>query len=251
MNPRFEHPQLLTASAGSRVFRAYDRNLQRDIALKRPLPAGDAALQREARALALIHHPGVVALLEAGSDAEGPYLCLEWLEGETLEKRLQQQLSESATQHLLRQVLHALDAVHSAGLAHADVKAENLIVAANGHATLIDFGNATPFQQSASGLVGSIHSMAPELFDQQPPGIASDLYAVGILAYQCLSGQLPFQGETKPQVITAHLRHLRTPLHQVCQVSPALEAWVETLMARAPNQRPASATEALALLPAN
>ncbi len=252
MHARFDVQEQIATGGYSRVFRTYDRQRQCQVALKRPLPGKEAALQHEVQVLQRLNHAHIVVLLESGRDAEGDFACLEWLQGQSLESRLQyQSLTEIATKALLRQLLSALAAVHAAGFAHADVKAENIFIADKAQAKLIDFGIAAPLQHKVEGLVGSTHFMAPELFDGQPPSVASDLYAVGVLAYQCLSGQLPFQGETKPQVITAHLRHWRTPLRELCPVSPALESWIETLMAPKPGLRPPSATVALEKLPAD
>lgn len=258
--PRFQLWEKVASTGLSGVWHAFDPQLDVEIALKRPhsphsrapeperAPSpglGEQALDREIRALRNLIHPHVVTLLDHGRDEDGRFLCLNWIDGESLEVRLARQpLTEAQTQALMRSLLSALSAVHSAGYAHGDIKAGNVIVDAKGHATLIDFGNATPLGTQAPDQVGSIHGMAPELFDGAPRSVASDLYATGVLAYQCLTGQFPFEGETKPQVIAAHVRHWRIPIARRCAISETFAEWIESLIATNPAQRPPSAEAA-------
>lgn len=253
-SPRF-HLRAKVASPGfSEVWRAYDHRLETEIALKRPAAtaqgqSGIDSLERELQALRHLQHPHLVSLLDDGTDETGRFLCLEWIHGETLDMRITRlPLTIDQTKALLRALLSGLSAVHATGFAHGDIKADNLILDAYGHATLIDFGNATPLGLPAPDKIGSIHAMAPELFEGQPRSVATDLYAAGVLAYHCVSGQLPFQGETKPQVITAHVRHLRVPLSQICPVPPAFDTWIEKMVSPDVSQRPASAEAARRLL---
>lgn len=249
------HLRAKVATTGlSQVWRAFDFRLEVEIALKRPaaLTDGDQghrqgleALEREYRALCYMHHPHIVPLLDGGSDNEGRFLCLQWVHGELLESRIERRpLNEDQALALMRSLLSALTAIHKAGYSHGDLKADNVIVDSFGHATLIDFGNAMPLGAQAPDQVGSLHAMAPELFASAPRSVATDLYALGVLAYHSLSGQLPFQGDTRPQVIAAHHRHWRKPLSELCAVSPALNEWIETMMSVVPAQRPATVLDA-------
>ena len=200
--------------------------------------------------MARIHHPNVVRLYEAGTDAQGPYLALEWLEGQTMEEQIERQPFDAAR---LRQVmiaaLEALAAIHQEGFVHGDVNATNVLLPVDGGVKMIDLGNARPLGacgpvEKDQANIGSVHSMAPELFSGRPPSVRSDLYALGVLAWHGLTQRYPFDGDTPAQVITAHLRLVAPPL----PVS-TLAAWVQSLLARDPAARPASAAEALHSLP--
>jgi len=231
------------------------RDLDRgvELAIKRPHSErrrAEEQLHREGEVLGHLRHEHIVALHEAGEDEQGCFLALEWIDGEPLSHVIERApLTAAALHGVLMPVLQALAAVHAAGFAHGDLNASNLLVRRDGFIKLIDFGNAWPLDDNevrtiTDPNVGSVHHMAPELFTGLPPAVPSDLYAIGVMAWQALSGDYPFDGETPAQVITAHLRQECPRL----QSSPYSD-WVHRLLSRDPGLRPASALEALQLLP--
>jgi serine/threonine protein kinase len=190
-------------------------------------------------------------VIEFGVDAEGAWLSKPWVEGSTVDALVPQHVqSEMACQKMVEQVLAALVATHAAGFAHADISTTNVLLCADGAVAMLDFGNATRLEAQGPHLTGSIYHMAPELFDHEPPSVRSDLYAVGVLAYFALTGVYPFIGDNAAQVITAHHRTRPVPVEQRCQISAGFARWVDQLLARQPDQRPASALMAIQQLAA-
>lgn len=243
------------ASGGySIIDQARDLDTGIELAIKRAQAGrvrAEEQLHREGCVLARLRHEHIVTLHEAGEDAQGGYLALEWIDGESLARRIEREPLNAATLPLLFiPLLEALEAVHDAGFAHADVNASNILVHLDGRLKLIDFGNAGALADTEARVmggpnVGSVHHMAPELFSGQPPTVRSDLYAVGVTAYHALTRLHPFEGDTPAQVITAHL-------HSYYPTLPpsAVSTWVHRLLSRDPAARPASAREALQTLTA-
>lgn len=245
MQPRFEILDLVHRSAFSTVERALDHQSGSTVALKRPLKPSDH-WQREALAFDRIPpHANLIRRLDEGSDERGPFRVLECITGPSLDSF---HADEPEARLILRSILHGLAAIHDNGFIHGDLSPANVLLPIEGAAKLIDLGTATPIAEATPNLVGSIHCMAPERFDNIPPSIASDIYAVGVIASHLLSGRYPFEGDTTAQIITAHHRQQRQPLRDQCAITPALEAWINHLLARDPAQRPSNAPQALALL---
>jgi len=245
MQSRFQILEHVSRSACSTVVRALDSRTGSEVALKRPITI-DAHWEREALAFALIPpHAHLIRRLDEGNDDHGPYRSLEWIDGPTLDGL---QCAEEQTRQILRGILTGLTAMHDAGFVHADLSPANVLLNTNGEAILIDFGNASPVTEATPHLVGTIQCMAPERFDNAPPSIAGDLYGIGVIAYRLLAGRYPFDGDTTAQIITAHHRHLCTPLGDLVTISESFNHWIGAMIARDPAHRHASAHEALASL---
>ncbi len=253
MTPRYQLISRVAESGFSTIDHAFDRERAVEVALKRPRRTskdGAGQFQTEMRVLGSVQHEHIISLLDTGSDELGSFLALEWIEGATLDQRIRDRaLTETELGAVLHPLLQALVFLHSAGFAHADLNASNIMISTSRHLKLIDFGNAAALadrqpRSLGDSNIGSIHHMAPELFSGQPPDVRSDLYAVGIIAFHALARRLPFDGENKAQIITAHLHQARPPLP-----SSSFDSWVGRLIARDPASRPASAGEALESLP--
>lgn len=241
MQPRFQILDLVHRSAFSTIERVLDHASGSTIALKRPLQHS-SHWQREAIALdGIAPHPNLTRRLSEGSNEFGPFRALEWIEGTTLDDLI---VDEVAARRVLRDILTGLDHLHRSGFIHSDVSPANVMLSQHGDAKLIDLGTAVLIAEATANLVGSIHCMAPERFDNVPPSIASDLYAVGIIGYHLLTGRYPFEGDTTAQIVTAHHRKAPTPLPPGSSLAPL----IDQLLARDPSQRPASAQDALNLL---
>ncbi|GEP42060.1 hypothetical protein BGE01nite_13510 [Brevifollis gellanilyticus] len=250
----FEVLQKIAESDRGGIYQARDRRDGRIIALKKfedlaRLPTWE----REAHALSTIRGDNVVKLMESGILPQGAYLALEWLEGESLDARASRDpLSLTEFARLTSQTLDALHSVHRAGFLHRDVKPANLQQGGDGIWTLIDFGESRPLGVSSrQPLVGSIHCMAPEQFEERHLDVRTDLYALGCTLFFALTSRFAHVGETTPEVMTSHLYPEPPALADARPDLPAsLVAWVEKLMSRLPGDRPQSCQEALRTLSA-
>ncbi|MGV9809806.1 serine/threonine-protein kinase [Micromonospora chersina] len=204
------------------VWRATDLVLGRPVAVKVLLPAlvSDpdfiARFRAEARIMASLRHPGVVQVFDCGEDelpdgGRADYLVMEFVAGEPLSRRIEAagQLEVGETMSIVAQVAQALHAAHTRGIVHRDVKPSNLLVQDDGTVVLVDFGvarstNVTSIT-STNAVPGTALYMAPEQAAGRPVSGATDVYALGAVAYCCLTGTPPFTGDNPLQVAVRHL----------------------------------------------
>ena len=265
MNERYDILAPLGAGGLGTVYRARDTQTGREVALKRILAGqtGDCgtavdALIREAQQQTQVQHPNIVAVHDFGVDATGGFIVMELVPGENLEDVIiRGALTAADFDALVRQSLAGVSAVHAQGILHLDLKPGNLMLERLPEGALrvkiLDFGLAKAAPQKGtlkappgSGLHGSVYFMAPEQFEATAVDVRTDLYALGCVFYYALTQQYPFGGETKPQVMVAHLHHRTQPLAALRPDLPTPTVqWVEWLINRTPANRPASAAEAL------
>ncbi|HET7196259.1 MAG TPA: protein kinase [Nocardioides sp.] len=246
------------------VWRANDTVLGRRVAVKllKTEYADDATFrsrfETEARHAASLHHPNVAAVYDfgeaqpAGSDVARPYLVMELVDGQPLSALLEpgQALDPDATRDLLAQAADALAAAHAAGIVHRDVKPANLLVTPDRTVKITDFGIARAAQGMSLTETGQVMGTPQYLSPEQAQGgiatPASDVYSLGVVAFECLAGHRPFVAETP--VATA-LAHLRDPVPELPDDVPAdLAAVVRRAMAKSPEDRFANAAELAAAL---
>jgi eukaryotic-like serine/threonine-protein kinase len=238
------------------VWRAADLVLGRQVAVKL-LPAGYAQhpetlarFRAEARHAAAVSHPGIAQIYDYGDASEGqpPFLVMELVDGRPLTQLLAAgPLGQERTLDLVTQVAAGLAAAHAAGLVHRDIKPGNLLVSASGTVKITDFGIAyaagsAPLTRTGT-VIGTPAYLAPERLSGAVAGPASDLYALGIVAYECLTGAVPFAG-TAMEVALAHLHQPLPPLPAA--VPGAVAILIADLTARDPAGRPASAADVAA-----
>ena len=192
--------------------------------------------------MATINHPGVVDIYDYGSDpAAGAYLVMEYVEGDALSRTLARvgRLTPARTMALVAQAADALHAAHQTGVVHRDVKPGNLLVRPNGTLVLTDFGIARSVgaaQLTAAGSVlGTASYISPEQAMGEQATALSDVYALGVVAYQCLAGRRPFEGENPLEIAMRHVREAPPPLPP--DIPPAVRAIVERAMAKQPAAR--------------
>ncbi len=266
MADRYKIYEKLGAGGVGAVFRAYDSQLKRWVAVKRLLTANEEAedkniaaeLRREADTLASLRNPNVVTIFDVASDAEGLFMVMELLQGEDLADVVARgPLPYDDFKELASQTLEGLLAAHQHHILHRDIKPENIKVerlpGGRLQAKIIDFGLAraglrarkqTEDQQGS--VMGSIFYMAPEQLTRQPVDERTDLYSLGCVFYEALSGKKAFDGETMAQVIDKHINHDLIPLHIIAPHVPQwLDAWCMRLMAQRPEDRPAGAQQAI------
>jgi serine/threonine-protein kinase len=229
------------------VWRGTDEVLGRTVAVKILLPAlldepGFAERFRgEARTMATINHPGVVDVYDYGSDDQVAFLVMEYVEGDALSRTLNRvrRLTPARTMALVAQAADALHAAHEKGIVHRDVKPGNLLVRPNGTLVLTDFGIARSAMVAQLTAAGSVLGTASYISPEQAAGgtvtPASDVYALGVVAYQCLSGRRPFDGDSPLEIAMKHVREVPRPLPG--DIPPNVRAIVERSMAKDPAAR--------------
>ena len=247
LGKRYRLDERIAGGGMGDVWRATDEVLGRTVAVKILLPAlleepGFAERFRgEARTMATINHPGVVDVYDFGSDESVAYLVMEYVEGDALSRTLNRvgRLTPVRTMALVAQAAEALHAAHEKGIVHRDVKPGNLLVRPNGTLVLTDFGIARSAAGSQLTAAGSVLGTASYISPEQAAGAvatpASDLYALGVVAYQCLSGHRPFTGENPFEIAMKHVRDTPRPLP--ADIPPVVRSVVERAMAKDPAAR--------------
>jgi len=233
------------------VWRGTDDVLGRTVAVKILLaalldePGFAERFRGEARTMATINHPGVVDVYDYGNEGGTAFLVMEYIEGDALSRTLSRvgRLTPARTMALMAQAADALHAAHEKGIVHRDVKPGNLLVRPNGTLVLTDFGiarSAMVGQFTAAGsLLGTASYISPKQAGGGTATALSDVYALGVVAYQCLSGRRPFEGDNPLEIAMRHVRDQPPPLPPDIP-APARQI-VETAMAKDPGARYPSA----------
>jgi serine/threonine protein kinase len=217
---RYVVGDLLGAGGMGEVYRARDTRLNRDVALKilpphlRARPQLLARFEREAHAVAALNHPYICTLHDVGRQGDIDFLIMELVEGETLSVRLSRaRLSVDEAVSITRKVAEALASTHAQGIIHRDIKPSNIILTRSGHVKVVDFGlaresvlsrahDSTKDDQTEPGiLVGTPYYMSPEQALGEPLDARTDLFSLGIVLFECLTGQRPFEGATRSEYL--------------------------------------------------
>src|SRR5688572_3218565 len=227
------------------VYRGHDRQLDRVVAIKVPRPefARDRGFseqfRREARTAARLSHPNVVAVYDSGEERGLPWIVMEHISGRTLRDLLdsQRRLSPETTAELLGPVADALDHAHHAGVVHLDVKPENLLLTSE-TVKVADFGLVRAAAQRGHGqaLAATVHYCAPEVLRGGMVDGRADVYALGVVAWECVTGRPPFEGDPG-QVVQQHLGGRVPP---PSQVAGGIDAPFDAAVVRATDPDPAS-----------
>jgi serine/threonine-protein kinase len=247
---RYELGSVVGRGGMAEVRMAHDRVLQRDVAVKLlwEALAGDprfaARLRREARAAASVSHPGLVSVFDWGEDAGRPYLVMELVPGRTVAELLWQEGSQPPARAvaIARDAAKALDAAHRAGLVHRDVKPGNLMVTPDGALKVLDLGLAeaaswTPLTAGADAQ-GTPAYLSPEQARGGPVDARSDVYALGVVLYELLTGRPPFSGGAPVAIAYRHLHEEPRPPGELRpQIPAALEAIVLRCLEKEPERR--------------
>lgn len=256
----YEIQERIGAGGMGTVYRAHDKNLNRDVALKF-LPAHLSAqtnarerLLAEARAAAALEHPNVCTVHEIGETEDGrPFIAMALCEGETLRDRLQRgPLSSEEAKRIAFQIARGLAAAHARGIVHSDVKPGNVMIAAAGTAKLLDFGLASMADANLTRpgeTPGTIAYMSPEQARGDPLDQRTDLWSLGVVLYEMLTGKRPFRGSSDRAVIQAILHKEPEPVSEPRPGTPLHLARVaDRLLRKDREERYGSAEELLAEL---
>jgi signal transduction histidine kinase/DNA-binding CsgD family transcriptional regulator len=245
------------------VYRAHDETLDRDVAVKflRPERVGggeaSARFLREARAVARLSHPNIMTLYDVGREAEWHYLVLEHIPGIDLHTAMVERsgpLPLCEAVHIIRNALEALAYAHDRDIVHRDIKPENIMVTPDGQVKVTDFGLALARGDvrvtQEDTIVGTVLYLAPEVIAGQPVDRRADLYAMGAVLYELLTGRPPFVSDDPLAVFSLVLNTPVTPPRALDLGIPlAVEQVILKLLAKSPDERFASAHEVLAALP--
>jgi serine/threonine protein kinase/DNA-binding NarL/FixJ family response regulator len=246
------------------VYSAHDDTLDRTVAIKFLSPerimGGEASARflREARAVARLSHPHIITLHDVGREGPWHYLVLEYIPGRDLHALMVERggpLPVRETLHAIRGTLEALVCAHGQGIVHRDIKPENIMVTPDGQVKVTDFGLALArgdVRLTQEGvIVGTLLYLAPEAVTGAPADRRADLYAVGAVTYELLTGRPPFASEDPMAIISQILNAPVTPPRSLdLSIPPQVERVVVRLLAKDPGDRYGSAEEVLAALPA-
>lgn len=251
---RYEIVSELGGGGMARVYRGQDRLLNRNVTIKilREQYASDkeflARFQREAQAVASLSHPNVVSIYDVGQEDDLHYLIMEYVEGRSLKDLISERapLPPLEAIDISLQICDALEHAHENGVIHRDIKPHNILITRNGRVKVTDFGIAQAVSEvtmSQSGtMIGSVHYLAPEQARGGVIGATADIYSLGIVLYEMLTGDLPFHGETPVAVALKHLQENPRPVRELNpNVPPALERVVMRTLKKDPARRYPSA----------
>ena len=253
---RYKILQLIGGGGMSNVYLAHDIILNRDVAIKilRYDFANEEELhrrfQREALSATSLTHPNIVSVYDVGEDGDMHYIVMEYIKGKTLKQYIQEfsPLSAARSIHIMKQLTSAMANAHENGIIHRDIKPQNILMDEEGNVKITDFGiatslGATSYTQTNS-VIGTVHYLSPE---QARGGLAtmkSDIYALGIVLYELLTGELPFSGES---AVSIALKHLQSETPSVRDFDATIPQSVENIVLKATakdaNHRYATAEE--------
>ena len=255
----YEIVESVGAGGMGEVYRARDTRLGRDVAIKvlpesvRSNPEALARFEREAKAVAALSHPNIMAIHDFGEHEGTAYAVVELLEGETLRDALVPgPLPQRKAIEYARQTARGLGAAHDSGIVHRDLKPENVFVTRDGRIKILDFGLArstetaeptddTPTFTHLTGpgaVLGTINYMSPEQARGNPAGPASDIFSIGTVLFEMLTGKRPFERETAPETMTAILREDAPEVSSADHaVGPAIQRIVQRCLEKQPEER--------------
>jgi tRNA A-37 threonylcarbamoyl transferase component Bud32 len=242
LNGRYRLDAQIGAGGMSTVYRAFDTVLERQVAIKlmhREIASDSDQLERfrrEARAVAQLNHPHVVGVIDAGEDNGTPYIVFEYVEGETLKDRIRRygRLPVGEAVAYAIEIARALGAAHEHQIVHRDVKPQNVLIDEEGTAKVTDFGIARSLTEeglTADGRVlGTTDYVSPEQALGQDVGPQSDLYSLGIVLFEMLTGDVPFHGENQ---VAVAMKHVREELPDVLLRRPEASSTLASIVDRA------------------
>ncbi len=256
LDGRYRVDTLIATGGMSGVYRGLDLRLDRPVALKimDSRYSGDdhfmTRFQREARAVARLKDPGLVAVYDQGLDGQHPFLVMELVEGGTLRELLRERgpMPPHAVAAVLRPVLGGLAAAHHAGLVHRDIKPENVLISDDGEVKIADFGLVRAVAEakitSTSVILGTAAYLSPEQVATGDTDSRGDVYSVGILVYELLTGRTPFTGDTPLAVAYQRMdRDVAPPSTAIAGVPRQFDDFVLCATSRDPARRFADAAE--------
>ena len=247
INDRYEILKLIGEGGMANVYLARDTILDRRVAVKvlRGDLAGDEKFvrrfQREALSASSLSHPNIVEIYDVGEDDGNFYIVMEYIEGKTLKQLIKKRgvLSLPETMDIMLQLLDALKSAHDSYIIHRDIKPQNIMIKDSGLVKITDFGIAMALNSAqltqTNSVMGSVHYLPPEQASGKGSTIRSDIYSLGILMFEMLTGRVPFRGDSAVEIA---LKHMKEPLPSVCELNPVVPQSVENIILKAAAKNP-------------
>jgi serine/threonine-protein kinase len=254
LDGRYHVLERIAAGGMGEVFKAHDAVLAREVAIKvlhRSLasdPGFVDRFRREARSAATLNHPNIVTVYDWGAVDGIYYMVMEYVRGRSVREIINADghLAPMQAAEIVRQTLFALEHAHAMGIVHRDLKPENILITTDGTVKLTDMGLARAFADAkathAGAVTGTVQYLAPEQIRGEPADPRSDLYSLGIVAYELLTGRLPFDGETPMAIAYQHLSGNVPAPSGFADVGPELDAFVAAAVDKDREMRPESAS---------
>lgn len=247
INDRYQIIKTLGEGGMANVYLAHDTILDRDVAVK--VLRGDLAtdekfirrFQREALSASSLSHPNIVEMYDVGEDDGQYYIVMEFVDGKTLKQVLKQRGHLSVTEviDIMSQVTDGMAHAHDAYIIHRDIKPQNIMMLSNGMIKITDFGVATALNSTqltqTNSVMGTVHYLPPEQAQGKGSTIRSDIYSMGIMMYELLSGSAPYKGETAVEIA---LKHLKEPLPSIRKVSSQIPQSIENVIIKSTAKNP-------------
>ena len=226
LDDRYEIQEIIGSGGMAVVYKATDNRLHRSVAVKilRDELAADEEFRRrfqtEAQAVAMLSHPNIVSVYDVSHSESVEYIVMELIEGVTLMQYMQKKgaLGWKEALHFSVQISKALEHAHSKGIVHRDIKPQNIMIIRDGSIKVADFGIAaleSTQEQRSSQTVGSVHYIAPEQARGEQPDTRSDIYSLGVVMYEMLTGRMPYDGETAEQIALKHIAGIAVPPQEI------------------------------------
>ena len=247
INDRYEIIKLIGEGGMANVYLAYDTILERNVAVK--VLRGDLAddekfvrrFQREALSASSLSHPNIVEMYDVGEDNGNFYIVMEYIDGQTLKQLIKKRghLTVPEAIDIMLQLTDGLAHAHDSYIIHRDIKPQNIMIEDNGRIKITDFGiamalNSTQLTQTNS-VMGSVHYLPPEQANGKGSTVKSDIYSLGILMYELLTGSVPFKGDTAVEIA---LKHMKEKIPSVRKQNPTIPQSVENIILKATAKNP-------------
>lgn len=242
INDRYEILQTIGEGGMANVYLAKDPILERNVAIK--VLRGDLAndekfvrrFQREALSASSLSHPNIVEIYDVGEDNGNYYIVMEYIPGKNLKQLLKKRgsLTVHEVVDIMLQITSAMSVAHDSMIIHRDLKPQNILIMEDGGVKITDFGiamalNATQLTQTNSAM-GSVHYFPPEQANGKGATLKSDVYSLGIMMFELLTGELPFRGENAVEIA---LKHLKEPIPEIRSINPNIPQSVENIIIKA------------------
>ena len=247
INDRYEVIRSIGEGGMANVYLGYDTILDRNVAIK--ILRGDLSndekfvrrFQREALSASSLAHPNIVEMYDVGEDNGLYYIVMEYIEGKTLKQLLKKRgsLTLSEAIDIMLQLTDGMAHAHNSYIIHRDLKPQNIMIKDDGSIKITDFGiamalNSTQLTQTNS-VMGSVHYLPPEQASGKGSTTKSDIYSMGIIFYELLTGNLPFKGDNAVEIA---LKHMRDPLPSLRESNPAIPQSIENIILKATAKNP-------------